>query len=43
MENIIIYLVSGLVIGWILKQSAKKQARKEYERMKAEIMRELRK
>lgn len=43
METIIIYFVSGLVIGWIIKRVARNAARKETEKwqsIKREVLKE---
>lgn len=43
METIIIYFVSGLVIGWIIKRVARNAARKEAEKwqsIKADVLKE---
>lgn len=43
METIIIYFVSGLFIGWIIKRVARNAARKEAEKwqsIKAEVLKE---
>lgn len=43
METIIIYFISGLVIGWIIKRVARNAARKEAEKwqsIKNEVLKE---